>query len=225
MKNKRFLITEDGSHTLYVPELDETYHSIHGARQESEHVFIQHGLRYTVQQLNKKKPSVLEVGFGTGLNAWLTAMAAQKLICPVSYTTIEAHPLTGEEVQSLNYPALATHQHEAEIFFKIHESAWEDFMEISPFFLLKKVCTTLQEYKHDQCFDICYFDAFAPSKQPEMWHIDMLKKVAGCLRDEGVFVTYCAKGQLKRDLKSLGFEVETLEGPPGKKEMVRAVKR
>jgi tRNA U34 5-methylaminomethyl-2-thiouridine-forming methyltransferase MnmC len=201
----KIITTSDGSHTLLNEELDETYHSRHGALQESLHVFIKNGLEY----YPKDEVNVFEVGFGTGLNALLTALSNKK----VNYTTIEAFPLTEEIYSQLNYEP----QH---LLRELHRNSE---LQISNF-SFKKIHDTLQSIELDQVYDIIYFDAFAPSKQPEMWELPMISKVCSALTPGGLFVTYCAKGQLKRDLKSLGMEVETLGGPPGKKEMVRAAK-
>jgi len=215
------IITGDGSHSLLNRELNETYHSVHGALRESLHVFIKHGLSFFRDKYNSKDIAVFEVGFGTGLNALLTAEEAATGGFTVRYTSIEAYPLEEAVWAHLNY---ATEPAQKERFARLHQSAWQEWVEALPQFYLKKLNTTLQTVALQAAtFDIIYFDAFAPSKQPDMWTLPMLEKVVKALKPGGVFVTYCAKGQLKRDLKSLGLEVETLEGPPGKKEMVRGV--
>lgn len=224
MKEKQFLITEDGSHTLYIPELKETYHSIHGAIQESNYVYLEMGLNFFVGKEHKKNIKIFEVGFGTGLNALLVAIYAESNHINVQYESLDAFPLLSSEIIKLNYTDLIKHLQVAELFHKIHESPWDKWMEISPRFLLQKVSNTLQDYEAQRQFDVCFYDAFAPSKQPEMWELAMLKKVWGLLGINGVFVTYCAKGQLKRNLKEIGFAVDSLPGPPGKFEMVRATK-
>ncbi len=224
MKEKQFLITEDGSHTLYIPELNETYHSIHGAIQESNYVYLEMGLNFFVGKEHKKNIKIFEVGFGTGLNALLVAIYAESNQINVQYESLDAFPLLSSEIIKLNYTDLIKHLQVAELFHKIHESPWDKWMEISPGFLLQKVNNTLQDYEAQRQFDVCFYDAFAPSKQPEMWELAMLKKVWGLLGINGVFVTYCAKGQLKRNLKEIGFAVDSLPGPPGKFEMVRATK-
>jgi tRNA U34 5-methylaminomethyl-2-thiouridine-forming methyltransferase MnmC len=224
MSEKRLLITEDGSHTIYLPEIKETYHSTHGAIRESEHVFIRHGLKYAQQQ-GKKNIKVFELGFGTGLNALLSWIYAVRNQISINYHTIEAYPLTREDTEVLNYTSLIDAANATDKFDKIHQCAWNEVVGLSPCFQLQKIEQLMQGFRTDMQFDVCYFDAFAPSKQAEMWEIAVLEKVNNLLVPQGVLVTYCAKGQLKRDLKSLGFEVESLPGPPGKKEMVRAVKR
>ncbi len=218
----QIITTKDGSHSLLNPELNETYHSVHGARQESLHVFVKNGLEFIVQHYSKQSVKILEVGFGTGLNALLTAQYAAEKGMVIEYTTLEAFPVNESIWQQLNYP-----QSESEhgIFYKLHHGPWDQWTEISPGFMLKKLNTTLQLVSLDHnYFDLVYFDAFAPNKQPEMWELPMLQKTVNALASQGVFVTYCAKGQLKRDLASLGTKVEALQGPPGKREMIRATK-
>ncbi len=224
MGEKKILVTEDGSHTIYLPELNETYHSTHGAIQESEYVFIQNGLDFIVQA-GYNSIRIIEVGFGTGLNALLSLIYAEKKQVALQYQTIEAYPLDMKEILMLNYIDLINEESVGAHYEKLHQADWEKLIEISEHFKLKKIKGQIQEFLTVEKFDVCYFDAFAPSKQPEMWGIPVLQKIRDLLVEGGVFVTYCAKGQLKRDLKSLGFEVESLPGPPGKKEMVRATKR
>jgi tRNA U34 5-methylaminomethyl-2-thiouridine-forming methyltransferase MnmC len=219
--NLQIITTSDGSHSLLNTTLNETYHSHHGALQESLHVFIKHGLEYFHHKFHAQSIRVFEVGFGTGLNALLTLQFVLKNKVPVEYTSIEAYPL-GEDVWSrLNYAQALDMQ---EQFKELHKAGWNEWQNIPVNFRLKKLNTTLQNIVLDQQFEVIYFDAFAPNKQPEMWQLPLLEKVANTLTVNGVFVTYCAKGQVKRDLKSLGLVVETLPGPPGKKEMVRALK-
>ncbi len=224
MSEKKFLITEDGSHTIYIPELDETYHSTHGAINESNHVFIKNGLHYLCNREKMDNVKLFEVGFGTGLNTLLSAIYAKEHHIHLRYESIEAYPLCSLETQKLNYPELIDNPFSKDVFKVIHESPWGQWIDVSMNFQLKKVKKTIRNYTRQESFDICFFDAFAPSKQPEMWELSVLKKISNLLVSNGVFVTYCAKGQLKRDLKSIGFEVESLPGPPGKFEMVRAIK-
>jgi tRNA U34 5-methylaminomethyl-2-thiouridine-forming methyltransferase MnmC len=219
----QIITTHDGSHSLLNPELNETYHSVHGARQESLHVFIKHGIQYVTEKQYKNPVKILEIGFGTGLNALLTAAYAIQNNLKVEYTTLEAFPVNESIWQQLNYPQ---GEAESKIFYNLHHAAWNEWTEPVPSFMLKKINTTLQlaSLGHDY-FDVVYFDAFAPNKQPEMWTLPMLQKTVESLVSNGVFVTYCAKGQLKRDLVSASSSVETLQGPPGKREMIRATKR
>lgn len=217
-----FIITNDGSHSLLNTALNETYHSVHGALQESIHVFIKMGLT-PMMESGIKNISILEIGFGTGLNALLTikeVLAHPNLA--INYTSLEAYPLPEEIWMKLNYTDTIGLK---EYFQKVHQAAWNQPEIILPGFQLHKLHQTLQQVVFEpNTVDLIYYDAFAPSKQPELWTLDVLDKVVATLKPNGVFVTYCAKGQLKRDLKTLGLTVETLPGPPGKKEMVRAAK-
>jgi tRNA U34 5-methylaminomethyl-2-thiouridine-forming methyltransferase MnmC len=212
--------TSDGSHTLYVPQLDEHYHSIHGAIQESRHVFIESGIK----SLFKSPIKVLEVGFGTGLNALLTALWSNKANIEVHYTGIECFPIDMKLNESLNYPQVLEEKESIEYFTKIISSLWHNESKIHSCFTLHKIESRIQEYHPNHKVDIIYFDAFGPNIQEEIWEINVLKNMYNSLNDNGVFVTYSAKGQLKRDLKGLGFKVESIPGPPGKREMTRAVK-
>lgn len=219
MNTIKIIVTGDGSHSLFNEALDETYHSRHGALQESLHVFIVHGFRYFVQKQKSKSVSILEVGFGTGLNALLTLAEAIESDISVAYTSLETYPLSEEVWVKLNYPD--THNR----FKELHRAEWEKWSQINSQFKLLKLEKSLQDVELDsQPYDLIYFDAFAPTKQPELWELKVLEKVVKTLKSGGMFVTYCAKGQLKRDLKSLGLIVESLPGPPGKREMVRALK-
>lgn len=216
------ITTSDGSHSLLNRELNETYHSVHGAVQESIHVFIKNGFDFLVQHANPENMAILEVGFGTGLNALLTVQRAASLKNHITYTSLEAYPVMEEIWSKLNYPSSAEMQ---AVFKDLHQASWNTEASIAPNFKLTKLHQTLQQTTlAPASVDLVYFDAFAPSKQPEMWTLEVLGKVVDTMRQEAVFVTYCAKGQLKRDLRSLGLTVETLPGPPGKKEMVRAVR-
>ena len=215
------ITTGDGSHTLRNQALGETYHSVHGAIQESVHIFIENGF---MSFIGKDKPeiSILEVGFGTGLNALLTLQRARSYKQKVLYTTIEPDPLPERIWSALNYAEVVSTREEYDI---LHQSPWQIGTALGPYFELLKVRTTLQDYRPDgQSFDLIYYDAFAPSKQPELWQLPLLEKVVAALRPDGVLVTYCAQGQLKRNLRMLSLQVETLQGPPGKKEMIRARK-
>jgi len=221
LDKREFKITADGSHTLYVEGLDETYHSKHGAIQEAVHVFIAAGLNYIQQtQIN-----VLEIGFGTGLNAFLTLLAAEKTNAEINYTGIEAFPLEQTIISKLNYTAeLKSTDKEKQLFTKLHQVEWEGYQKITDNFNLTKTKIELADFKTSQQFDVIYFDAFGPRVQPEMWTETIFKNMYSCLVEGGVLVTYCAKGSVKRALKAVGFKVEPLPGPPGKREMMRAIK-
>jgi tRNA U34 5-methylaminomethyl-2-thiouridine-forming methyltransferase MnmC len=228
-KMERTLITTaDGSHSLYVKELDEHYHSIHGAIQESIHVFINTGLKFIAEK-NKSEISILEIGFGTGLNALLTCLEAEKLNLKINYTSIEAFPLDNVLINELNYAELLSAKekeksHLQTIFNELHSCEWEKEISISKNFTLHKIKNTLQEIKFEKSFDLIYFDAFGPRVQPEMWTEELFSKIYNVTKPNGCLVTYCAKGEVKRTLKKVGFTVETLPGPPRKREMVRADK-
>ncbi len=225
MTTRKIIVTEDGSHSLFVPSLNETYHSTHGAIQESQHVFIRAGLDYYLKNHSCTTLNIFEVGFGTGLNALLTWKYATEKKISVHFTTIEAFPLDKTESDMLNYPDQLGKKDASDIFNSIHEAPWESSVKISDFFSLQKINMDLRNYLSDpESFHIIFFDAFAPNKQPEMWSSEILEKICKAMKPEGVFTTYCARGQLKRDLKAAGMDVQTLEGPPGKNEMVRAVK-
>jgi len=214
--------TADGSHTLFVPELNETYHSVHGAIQESQHVFIKNGLRYFI---DKKSVSILEIGFGTGLNALLTLLATENSSQMVNYVSLEKFPLPNELVQQLNYPTqLKTNATQTALFNCIHSCKWNTNTPISENFNLLKINKDLTDFHTTTNFDIVYFDAFAPEKQAELWISEIFLKIYNFLKPGGILVTYCAKGVVKRTIKSVGFQLETLPGPPGKREMIRAIK-
>jgi tRNA U34 5-methylaminomethyl-2-thiouridine-forming methyltransferase MnmC len=216
--NITLLPTADGSLTLYVAPLDETYHSRHGAMQESEYVFIRNGLLYALAQ-PRTALYVLEVGFGTGLNAWLTCRLAEARQCFIYYTAIEAYPLPEVWWRQLNYAP-----HQAEAFAQLHQAAWGTAVRLHPWFTLTKVHTKLEDAQLPAGhFDVVYFDAFAPNRQPELWAPHMLAKTTSALRSGGVWVTYSARGEVRRNLMALGLQVERLPGPPGKKHMLRAV--
>lgn len=223
MQDIEIIITGDGSSSLLNTFLNETYHSRHGAIQESIHVFINQGLKYFLNESQVDKIKILEVGFGTGLNCLLTLEHILNTKKEIHYTTLEAYPLDQSIWTQLNYSEGLTERQN--YFNNIHNVAWETDQIITSNFSLKKQKGRIQEIDlPSNYYHIIYFDAFAPNKQPEMWNLDLLTKIARSLTDNGVFVTYCAKGQLKRDLRSLNLSVETLPGPPGKMEMIRALK-
>jgi tRNA U34 5-methylaminomethyl-2-thiouridine-forming methyltransferase MnmC len=209
----------DGSHTLRVDSLNETYHSHKGALTESLHVFLKMGLA-----LFSERDSIhlLEVGFGTGLNALLTAIDSTRNA--VHYTSLETYPLSWEMVSKLNYAQLANDHKAESIFEKMHATPWDESMEIADQFYLKKAACSLQDFKAEQKIDLVYYDAFAPHAQPELWEPAIWQKLFEMMSNGGILVTYCAKGQVRRDMQAAGFSVERLEGPPGKREMIRATK-
>ncbi|MFV0468613.1 MAG: tRNA (5-methylaminomethyl-2-thiouridine)(34)-methyltransferase MnmD [Dysgonomonas sp.] len=216
--------TADGSDTLYVPKLDEHYHSVNGAIQESNHIFINAGLNVKLQQSTPL--SILEIGFGTGLNALLTQQIADQKKLLVNYTSLELYPLSMYIVEKLNYPALLGVS-EYSVFMDIHQAEWGRSVKISPYFELKKIETDFSKLDFNaarQFFDLIYFDAFAPDKQQEMWTQDIFNYLFSVTKQNGIFVTYCAKGIVRRMLQQAGYVVERLQGPPGKREMLRAIR-
>ena len=220
----RLITTEDGSHSLYLPHLNETYHSSHGAITESEHVFIQAGLDYYFSANEVKRVKVLEVGFGTGLNAWLSWNYSNKYSRAISMASLEPFPRPKESYEQLNYPRQLQGEQGQERFLSLHEASWDVPTIFDDDFSLEKRTKRLEDFKSEHQYELVYFDAFAPNKQAELWELTILEAVAAMMGVGGVLVTYCARGQFKRDLRALGLEVQTLPGPPGKKEMVRGLK-
>jgi tRNA U34 5-methylaminomethyl-2-thiouridine-forming methyltransferase MnmC len=215
----KIITTSDGSHTIYVPELNEHYHSIHGAVQESSHIFINNGFDVCTAD----PVSILEIGFGTGLNALLTAVKSQSGTRDVRYTSIEKYPLDISTVNSLNHNRFAGDKG-TELFQLIHSSPWNISVNIGRHFSIKKIKTDFTKEKLSGSYDLIYFDAFGPDKQPEMWAREMFSEISAVTNKNGILVTYSAKGEVKRSLKACGFEVYLLPGPPGKRQMIRAVK-
>lgn len=218
----KIITTEDGSHSLFDEDLNETYHSTRGARGESMHVFIKEGLEYWLSQQEAEEIRILEVGLGTGLNAFLTARFSREQNVGIHFTSLEPFPIEKGIYENLNY-----HQSEGEeeLLQKIHMSDWEKEVKISDHFTLHKTTSKLEDFQAAAPFNLIYFDAFAPSKQPEVWSLDNISKCYSLLDVGGVLTTYCAQGQFKRNLAEAGFEVQTLQGAMGKKEMVRGRKR
>lgn len=214
--------TEDGSSTLYVAELNEHYHSIHGAVQESLHVFIDAGLR----RCSSSEISIFELGFGTGLNALLTAIEAERCNVKIHYHSIEKYPVPESIVSQLNYTRdNASLTDYAELFAQLHGAKWDDMVKLSDNFYLHKILGDASDGLFPQGLDLVYFDAFAPDKQPELWDDSIFKMLYSSMNAGASLVTYCAKGALKRSLRAAGFVVEGLPGPPGKREMTRAIKK
>lgn len=213
-------LTKDGSSTLFIPSMDETYHSTHGAIQEAKHVFIENGIK----RILKEEIRVLEVGLGTGLNAILTYAFGKRNRKRIHYVGLETRPLESSIIAKLNYSE-QSEEVEQKVLNEVHESAWNTWVELSDNFRLKKIETKVQTYSKAEEFDIIYYDAFGPRAQSEMWLIAIFKLLYDQLAENGVLVTYCAMGQFKRDLKACGFEVISLPGPPGKREMTLAIKK
>ena len=215
----KLIITSDGSHTIYVPELKEHYHSIHGAVQESNFIFIDTGFgSCTADPVN-----IFEVGFGTGLNALLTALKSSLIMRKVNYTSIEKFPLDNAIICSLNHHLFAGEEGK-KISDMIHSAPWNKWAEIGKNFNLLKITGDITDSAIPGKYNLIYFDAFGPDKQPEIWTQKVFESIAAATEKDGIFVTYSAKGDVKRNLRACGFEVTLLPGPPGKRQIIRAVK-
>jgi tRNA U34 5-methylaminomethyl-2-thiouridine-forming methyltransferase MnmC len=222
---RRIIKTADGSDTITIPEMNVSYHSKHGAIQESMHVFIEAGFRYW-SRLNPERQSknqsinIFEMGFGTGLNTFLTAIEAVEKGIKVYYEAVEQFLLSKEEISFLNYPSILSHD---ALFRQIHDSKWNEEITLNDFFSFKKVKENLINYLTNRPFNVIYYDAFAPIAQPELWTEEVFKKLYSMLTSNGVLVTYCSKGSVRRAMQNAGFTIEKIPGPPGKREMVRAL--
>ncbi|WP_426484365.1 tRNA (5-methylaminomethyl-2-thiouridine)(34)-methyltransferase MnmD [Flavobacterium sp. 2] len=218
---KREIIkTLDGSTTIHLEEWNESYHSKHGAIQEAKHVFIKNGL-----SLFEDKPvTILEIGFGTGLNAFITFLESENKQQAIDYVGVEAYPVNAEEVLAMNYVAELEALEFDNIFEKMHKSEWNQKTELSDKFSLTKRKQFFDEIDDFEIFDLIYFDAFGYRVQPELWSTEIFQKMYNSLKPNGVLVTYAARGVVKRSMISVGFRVEKLAGPPGKREMFRAFK-
>ncbi len=217
---REIITTADGSKTIQLKEWNEQYHSIHGAIQEAYHVFIKHGLNlFHSQSIN-----ILEIGFGTGLNAFITFLEAPKLDLNIAYRGVEAYPVSAGELSQLNYISELKAEGFSERFHQMHQSSWEDLVVISDNFTLYKEQCDFKEINAQNSFELIYFDAFGARVQPELWTEDVFAIMFKALKNGGILVTYAAKGSVRRAMQEVGFEVERLPGPPGKREMLRATK-
>ncbi|MFI5170982.1 MAG: tRNA (5-methylaminomethyl-2-thiouridine)(34)-methyltransferase MnmD [Chitinophagales bacterium] len=215
-------ITADGSATLFNPQLNEHYHSIHGALQESMHVFIQSGLLHVE---HKNKINVLEIGLGTGLNALLTANVGVEASLTINYIALEPFPINNDTLLQLNYHHLTQIKIPEEWINKISTAISSgEKITLHAGFTLSVIKKTLEEVQLPRDFDLVYFDAFGPQVQPEIWSENNFQKIFNAMSANGILVTYCAKGVVRRTLKKVGFTVERIPGPPGKREMLRARK-
>ena len=224
---REIMITGDGSKTIHMPDLDEQYHSKHGALQEALHVFIVTGLEHFIEvSLSRKRNfqqeplKVLEYGFGTGLNAMLTAQHNSHTL--TEYTAVEAFPINKDEVVAMNYGTILQDQ---VLYQKLHDLEWEKSHQITDFFSILKQQKTFEKIDDLGVYDLIYFDAFGPRTQPELWTITIFEAAFKALKNGGVLTTYCAAGQVRRNMQNAGFIVERLPGPPGKREMLRATKK
>lgn len=216
---RKLVLTSDGSHTLYVPGLDEHYHSVHGAVQESRHIFIQAGYRHSAANPVR----IFEAGFGTGLNAVLTALESTSGKRETVFTTIEKFPLGEDIINTLNHGEILGAK-AAELYARIHNAPWGVKTAVTDYFILEKRTSDLVTDQLQGEYDLIYFDAFGPEKQPEMWSIEVFRKLSSISVRGTEFVTYSSRGQVKRNLRACGFRVELLPGPPGKRQIIRAVK-
>ena len=217
---REILQTLDGSTTIHLPDWNESYHSKHGAIQEAYHVFIKNGLN----TFNCQPVCLLEIGFGTGLNAFITYLEAKKSNQKIDYYGVEAYPISSEEILQMNYVSELNVATESDVFTLIHECDWEINNEISPLFTLTKRKQFIENIDDEDKFDLIYFDAFGYRVQPELWSTEIFRKMYKSLKSKGTLVTYAARGVVKRSLIEVGFTVEKLPGPPGKREMFRATK-
>jgi tRNA U34 5-methylaminomethyl-2-thiouridine-forming methyltransferase MnmC len=218
---KREIIkTLDGSTTIHLTEWDECYHSKHGAIQEAQHVFIKNGLSL----FQNRNVSILEIGFGTGLNAFITLLESKKMQQSIDYVGVEAYPLAIDEVVLMNYVTELNASQQSAIFDKMHESNWGEKINLTADFSLTKRKQFFEEINDIDAFDLIYFDAFGYRVQPELWSTTIFEKMYKALKTNGVLVTYAARGVVKRSMIEVGFTVEKLAGPPGKREMFRAKK-
>lgn len=220
MQKRELQITADGSHTLFVPAMDEHYHSVNGAVQESKYVFIEAGLRRTDVA---KTVRVLEIGFGTGLNAFLTLRESETTGQSIEYYTVERYPLEAEMIASLNYGDLIWPERK-ELFQALHVADWDKPVDLTERFLLHKIEGDSRTCELPDGLDLIYFDAFAPEKQPEMWTPEVFQRLGTLTKRGGILVTYCAKGEVRRQMQAAGFRMERLPGPPGKRHMLLGVK-
>jgi len=217
--DSELLMTSDGSHTLYVPEIDENYHSTHGAILESRHIFIEAGLK----QCAKSEIHVLEIGFGTGLNAFLALLETENGDQKIHFTTLELYPVEIDKALKLNYPEELSPENRLN-FEKLHTSEWNKKIQITPNFTLNKIITDFTFCNFTDTFDVVFFDAFSPEKQPEMWTLYQFERIFKVCNSGAILTTYCAKGMVRRAMQEAGFKVERLPGPTGKREILRCMK-
>ncbi len=236
---RHIITTADGSKTIQIEEWNEQYHSIHGAIQEANHVYIKHGLLYcfdthgvskdelkhenTVAHATKDL-SILEIGFGTGLNCFMTLLEAEKHQFDIHYSGVEAYPIASEEMEALNYVEELQVHNKKSLFETMHSSAWESDIQLTSHFKLHKQQKLFKDIINKNQFDLIYFDAFGARVQPELWTESLFKIMFEALKLNGTLVTYAAKGSVRRAMQTVGFSVEKLPGPPGKREMLRATK-
>lgn len=222
---RKIIKTGDGSVTIHLSEWDEHYHSKHGAIQEAQHVFIKMGLEYWVGLNKEKQISILEIGFGTGLNAFITFLEAKKLQLNINYIGVEAYPVSENEIGELNYAEMLSAENQLDAFRKMHQIPWNTQEAIAENFHLEKQQKRFEEIEDVNKYDLVFFDAFGARVQPELWTEEIFDKMYAAMKNNGVLVTYSAKGSVRRAMQTAGFIVERLPGPPGKREMLRALKK
>lgn len=218
-RNRKLHITEDGSHTLFVPELDESYHSVYGAIQESQHVFLKHGF----QTIRKSRIRILETGFGTGLNVLLTLAEAARRRTVIYYHTVDKYPVEANEYKIFNYEQFIEGIPGGTLI-RMHEAQWNKEIRFAPHFSFYKELSDFRDMNPQGPFDLVYYDAFDPQKQPDLWTEDIFCRISRLLNPGGILVSYTSKGSVRRALESCGFHVEKIPGPPGKREMIRAIR-
>lgn len=221
---RNITITNDGATTLFLPEWEEPYHSKHGAIQESDHVFIKNGLEFCVEHKNQSSISLLEMGFGTGLNCLLTYQAALNLGIEINYVALEAYPVSLKEVAQLNFPTILKSAKLQKVFEHLHESPWNQPVSINSTFELTKLQQQFEHFSSENTFDLIYFDVFGIRVQPELWTDSIFEKMYNALKNGGILVTYASNGNARRAMLQAGFTVEKIKGPHGKREMMRAFK-
>ncbi len=217
---RKIITTSDGSKTIHIVDWNEQYHSKHGAIQEAYHVFIKSGL----ELFEKKSISILEVGFGTGLNCLITLIESKRLQLQIDYKGVEAYPITSKEHQQLNYISELNASKFQSEFSQMHSCLWEKNVQIDANFFLIKEQKDFKEIEEENEYNLIYFDAFGARVQPELWTEVIFLKMYKALKKDGILVTYAAKGSVRRAMQAAGFQVERLPGPPGKREMLRARK-
>jgi len=218
---KKIFLTDDGSTSIFVPELNEQYHSKNGAIQEAYHVYIKNGLHCFE---DNTAIDILEIGFGTGLNCLISSIEGQEHNYKINYVGVEAYPIETGLIKQLNYTSLLKYKKIQSLFGKMHSLGWDEKGQLNTIFSLTKQHKKFQEIKEINKFDLVYYDAFGATIQPELWTESMFKIMYNVLRKNGVLVTYAAKGSVRRAMQSVGFKVERLAGPKGKREMLRAIK-
>ncbi len=215
------IITKDGSTSIYIPEWDETYHSKFGAIQEAYHVFIKNGLDVLA---DTSEISILEIGFGTGLNALITMLESEKRQIKVNYVGVEAYPVALDEIVQLNYTTQLEVPNRQADFKQLHTLPWEETTEVTPYFTLTKRKQFFSDITDENAFDIVYFDAFGYNVQPELWNEAIFEKMYCALKSNGILTTYACRTTIKNAMQAVGFQTMKLPGAPGKREMLRALK-